>query len=47
MSRRNFARRSGILIDVCEAHGVWFDKGERDRLIEFVELGGVLLSDVT
>ena len=41
MTRRNFGKRSGVLIDVCTAHGVWFDHGELPRIIEFVRGGGL------
>jgi Zn-finger nucleic acid-binding protein len=41
MNRVNFARRSGILLDVCRAHGTWFDAAELPRVVEFVLKGGV------
>jgi Zn-finger nucleic acid-binding protein len=41
MTRMNFGRRSGIIIDACRAHGVWFDRGELDAILEFVRLGGI------
>jgi Zn-finger nucleic acid-binding protein len=41
MNRRNYARRSGIIIDVCAAHGIWFDRDELTRVIEFVRRGGL------
>jgi Zn-finger nucleic acid-binding protein len=41
MSRMNFGRRSGILIDVCRAHGTWFDGGELEAVLAFVRAGGV------
>jgi len=28
MNRSNFARASGVLVDVCPRHGTWFDDGE-------------------
>jgi Zn-finger nucleic acid-binding protein len=28
MTRRTFARESTIVVDVCSAHGTWFDAGE-------------------
>jgi Zn-finger nucleic acid-binding protein len=40
MNRRNFGKRSGVIVDVCPAHGVWFDNGELARIIEFVRSGG-------
>jgi len=41
MNRRVFARVSGIIVDVCREHGVWFDAGELAATIEFVEHGGL------
>jgi len=41
MARRNFARRSGVIIDVCNAHGIWFDDEELTRILEFVRAGGL------
>ena len=28
MNRQNFARLSGVIVDVCKGHGVWFERGE-------------------
>jgi Zn-finger nucleic acid-binding protein len=41
MNRVNFARQSGIILDVCRAHGTWFDSSELERVVEFVMKGGV------
>lgn len=41
MNRSNFARASGVIIDICKAHGVWFDAGELPRIIEFIQKGGM------
>jgi Zn-finger nucleic acid-binding protein len=41
MHRRNYARRSGIIIDVCPAHGIWFDRDELTHVLEFVRRGGL------
>ncbi len=41
MNRGVFARVSGIIVDVCREHGVWFDAGELAAAIEFVEQGGL------
>lgn len=41
MNRRNFGRRSGVIVDVCHAHGTWFDADELPRVIEFVRSGGL------
>lgn len=41
MNRSNFAKVSGVIIDICKLHGVWFDAGELPRIIEFVQKGGM------
>ncbi|WLT30269.1 zinc ribbon domain-containing protein [Geothrix sp. PMB-07] len=41
MNRVNYARRSGVVLDVCKAHGVWFDKDELRRVLAFVADGGL------
>ncbi|NNF67992.1 MAG: hypothetical protein HKM98_10840, partial [Gammaproteobacteria bacterium] len=35
MHRRNFAKRSGIILDVCAAHGIWFDANELSRVFNY------------
>jgi Zn-finger nucleic acid-binding protein len=42
MNRVNFGKRSGVIVEVCKPHGVWFDKGELTRAIEFVADGGLV-----
>ena len=41
MNRINFAHCSGVIINVCKAHGTWFDKDELRRLVEFIRAGGL------
>ena len=41
MNRSNFARSSGVIIDMCRQHGVWFDAGELPKILEFIENGGL------
>lgn len=41
MNRQAFARISGIVIDVCKSHGLWFDGGELAEVVRFVESGGL------
>jgi len=43
MNRVNFAHSSGVVMDVCKADGVWLDRGELQRIVGFVEQGGVSL----
>ncbi len=42
MNRVNFGKRSGVIVEVCKPHGVWFEKGELTRAIEFVADGGLV-----
>ena len=41
MNRSNFARVSGVIIDLCKQHGVWFDANELQKIIDFIENGGL------
>jgi Zn-finger nucleic acid-binding protein len=41
MNRQNFARVSGVVVDVCKGHGVWFNEGELRRIVEFIRGGGM------
>jgi Zn-finger nucleic acid-binding protein len=44
MHRRNYARRSGVIVDVCREHGVWFDADELPRIIAWIRQGGLARS---
>lgn len=44
MNRVNFARCSGVIVDVCRGHGTWFDRDELREIIEFIRDGGLDLS---
>jgi len=41
MNRMNYARRSGVVLDVCKTHGLWFDRDELRRVLAFVGDGGL------
>lgn len=41
MNRVNFAHCSHVIVDVCKAHGTWFDKDELRRTVEFIRGGGL------
>ena len=45
MHRRNYGRKSGVIVDTCAAHGLWFDLGELDRVLGWVRGGGRRRSD--
>jgi Zn-finger nucleic acid-binding protein len=44
MNRVNFARCSGVVVDVCKGHGTWFDRDELRRIVEFIQGGGLGVS---
>lgn len=44
MNRVNFAHCSGVIIDLCKKHGVWFDRDELSRIVEFIRGGGLEVS---
>jgi Zn-finger nucleic acid-binding protein len=41
VNRVNFARISGVIVDVCRQHGIWFDGGEIEKIMDFVAHGGL------
>jgi Zn-finger nucleic acid-binding protein len=41
MNRENFGRRSGVIIDVCKGHGVWFERDELPAVMSFIDRGGL------
>jgi Zn-finger nucleic acid-binding protein len=40
MHRRNFGRRSGVIVDTCKEHGLWFDADELERILRWIREGG-------
>ena len=40
--RKNFGRRSGVIVDWCGRHGTWFDPDELERVAAFVAAGGLV-----
>ena len=41
MHRRNYGRQSGVIIDICKDHGVWFDADELPRILAWIRSGGM------
>jgi len=41
MQRKNFGRRSGVIMDECAEHGIWLDPGELRQIMEWVKAGGL------
>jgi Zn-finger nucleic acid-binding protein len=44
MNRNNFAKASGVIVDICKQHGVWFDADELPAIIGFIKKGGMELA---
>jgi Zn-finger nucleic acid-binding protein len=44
MNRINFARCSGVVVDICKGHGTWFDRDELSRIVQFIRGGGLEVS---
>lgn len=44
MNRINFARCSGVIVDVCKGHGTWFDRDELSGIVQFIRGGGLAVS---
>jgi len=42
MHRKNYRKRSGIIIDRCTDHGVWLDADELEQIAGFVLSGGLV-----
>jgi Zn-finger nucleic acid-binding protein len=40
MYRRNYGRRSGVIVDICKDHGIWFDADELPRILAWIRSGG-------
>jgi hypothetical protein len=41
MQRRNFGGSSGVVVDVCRAHGVWLDHLELEHVLAWARGGGL------
>ena len=40
MNRINFDR-SGVVVDICKGHGIWFDRDELKRIAAFIDAGNL------
>lgn len=40
MNRRNYGRKSGVILDICANHGIWFDLDELPRVLVWIQGGG-------
>ncbi len=41
MTHQNFEHRSGVIVDVCRNHGIWFDAHKLTKLLDWVRTGGL------
>jgi Zn-finger nucleic acid-binding protein len=41
MNLKNFAGCSGVVIDICTAHGIWFERQELQCIVNFIRDGGL------
>jgi Zn-finger nucleic acid-binding protein len=41
MVRRNFGRTSGVIVDLCGSHGVWFDAQELAHVLRWIRSGNL------
>lgn len=41
MNRVNFGQISGVVVDVCRTHGTFLDAGELQRIVAFIQQGGI------
>lgn len=46
MNRQNYGRRSGVIVDVCKQHGVWFDDRELQIVLDWIRHGGLAASNL-
>jgi len=45
MNRRNYGGTSGVVLDRCSRHGLWFDDAELERVLGWVRSGGLELAE--
>ncbi len=36
MARRELGRQSGVIVDTCKRHGIWFDRGELSHALRYL-----------
>jgi Zn-finger nucleic acid-binding protein len=41
MQRKNYGKRSGVILDWCGAHGTWLDADELEQIAAFIASGGL------
>lgn len=43
LTRYQYCADSGITLDRCVQHGIWFDDGELARAVDYIQLGKAML----
>ncbi len=46
MHRRHYGKKSGVIVDVCKIHGVWFDANELPNILAYLRSGGKAKADM-
>jgi Zn-finger nucleic acid-binding protein len=41
MNRTNYGHTSGVVLDLCKEHGLWFDRDKLRKVLQFIEGGGL------
>jgi Zn-finger nucleic acid-binding protein len=41
MQRKNYGKRSGVIVDWCGSHGTWLDADELEQIAAFIASGGL------
>lgn len=41
MHRKNYGKRSGVIVDWCASHGTWLDADELEQIAAFIASGGL------
>ena len=41
MPRQHYGRGSGVIVDLCRGHGLWFDANELPRILDWIRRGGL------
>lgn len=40
MNQQTYGRGSGVIIDICRKHGIWFDADELHEIVQWISKGG-------
>lgn len=43
MLRKNYSHESGVIVDFCRQHGMWFDGDKLSRLLHWIHTGGFIV----